>query len=302
MHSTSRTVLGQVSPNLTTLEPRQKQPAKAKWLSMISPFPLLPPPAAQIPGSSPPKSSSALEQLDHSSLTYFSELLLRDGPTTPTTDDSSNDEHDDVVSDHVAYGLNFVDDYFAPPPKRTHHALARASPRQPGAVCALCQANSDLVACVCCRTSLCSTCYGPRLSRFKFPRQPKNGLSLPMSPPAALRKKDLCQRCIRDCAGPRKRPGCRVREQQARKTSAASTASQRAHHRRLTQLSITAINAAATEAQHSWTAKVMKFVWNVTSFSWLTSLTVTNLDVRDRAAIEHVQDERRIVRRARSCM
>ncbi|KAK9244318.1 hypothetical protein V1506DRAFT_541867 [Lipomyces tetrasporus] len=288
---------------------------KMPWYhTMISAqFPLLPASTATIPlSSSPPKKQpdsrfSPLEALDHRSLTCFSEILLPDSAGSPTQ------EYDDMPSDHVAYSLAFVDDYIAPPsddvqaPTDGGMSMNIIDPEtdvQPQ--CDSCGTRSDraLMPCKCCRDRLCEKCFGPCLANFRFPRIPKDVSGAPpRSQQGGSLLKDLCERCVRSCAGPHKRPGCRVKDSVSLSRSAKGPrrrelSRQWSHRRQLTQLSITAINATNTNST-TWSFKIITFLWRVTALT-LHSFNLQHLfrSESDRLRLTDSEDYpcRRIVR------
>ncbi|KAK9323738.1 hypothetical protein V1517DRAFT_319718 [Lipomyces orientalis] len=285
---------------------------KMPWYhTMISAqFPLLPASTATIPLSSSPQKKqpdsrfSPLEALDHRSLTCFSEILLPDSAGSPT-----QEYDDDMPSDHVAYGLVFVDDYIAPPSGDVHastdcdRSMTIIDPETDvRPQCDSCGTRSlrPLMPCKCCRDRLCENCFGPCLADFRFPRIPKDksGVS-PRSQQGGPLLKDLCERCVRSCAGPHKQPGCRVKEPHSAKSPRRREMSpQWSHRRQLTQLSITAINATNTN-NTTWSFKIITFLWRVTTFT-LHSLNLQHIfrSESDRLRITDSEDypSRRIVR------
>ncbi|KAK9237802.1 hypothetical protein V1525DRAFT_359799 [Lipomyces kononenkoae] len=231
--------------------------------------------------SSPPKKQidskfSALDTIDHSSLTCFAEILSSADAGTET------EEHDDLPSDHVAYSLSFVDDYIATPLSDDgcrsidcEIEIDRVAGVQFDSFrcdsCTIANNNSAVVMCKCCRYRLCERCFGPRLANFKFPRIPKDG-SGPTSgkQQGGSQLKDLCEKCIRSCAGPHKRPGCQLRNAVSTKSGARDRNSSRqwSHKRQLTQMSLTAISATNTHnTSQWWGVKIITFLWRLTTFT-----------------------------------
>ncbi|KAK9367971.1 hypothetical protein V1509DRAFT_624953 [Lipomyces kononenkoae] len=231
--------------------------------------------------SSPPKKQidskfSALDTMDHSSLTFFAEILSSDcaGPQT--------EEYDDLPSDHVAYSLAFVDDYIVPPPSEEvldsldcEIEIDQVTGVQFDELgCDSCKLanNSAVMLCKCCRYRLCEKCFGPCLASFKFPRIPKDG-SGPSSgkQQGGSQLKDLCERCIRSCAGPHKRKGCQLRNAVSRTCRSKAgqgrnSSRQWSHRRQFTQLSLTAISATNTHNTFQpWGVKIITFLWRLTS-------------------------------------
>ncbi|KAK9376184.1 uncharacterized protein V1513DRAFT_439484 [Lipomyces chichibuensis] len=255
---------------------------KMRWYQTMIPsqLPGRPTSAATIPfASSRPKKQldstfSALDTIDHSSLTCFSELLPPNSPTQ---------EYDDLESDHIAYNLAFVDDYIAQPLSdevycSTGVDIDPATDIQFQNIrCDACRISSDraLMPCQCCRNRLCEKCFGPCLANFKFPRIPKDGSGASSGrQQGGSQLKDVCERCIRSCAGPHKRPGCRLKDcvTLARSPKPATrrqnSSRQWSHRRQLTQLSITAINATNTNnTLQPWRVKIITFLWRITTFT-----------------------------------
>ncbi|KAK9329365.1 hypothetical protein V1520DRAFT_392319 [Lipomyces starkeyi] len=260
---------------------------KVRWYQTMIPsqLPLLPTSTTTIPSaSSPPKRQldstfSALDTIDHSSLTCFSELLSPNGGGSPTQ------EYDDLESDHIAYNLAFVDDYIAPPLSNDVYDSTECDIDIDPATdiqlhnirCDACRISSDraLMPCQCCRYKLCEKCFGPCLANFKFPRIPKDGSGASSgTQQGGSQLKDVCERCIRSCAGPHKRPGCRLKDYVSLAyspkpgTRRQNSSRQWSHKRQLTQLSITAINATNTNnTLQPWRVKFITFLWRVTTFT-----------------------------------
>lgn len=238
-----------------------------------------------------------VEFLDHSSLTSFAEILP--GTGSPT------EEADELGSDHVAYNLTFVEDYFAASSMGYSNATGgdiAASALEASQQCQSCAkmfaATANILeTCECCRTILCKDCYGPSVFSFKFPRIDKTTgrqIETPDSNGAA-RMKELCQRCMKCCAGPKKKSYCRLAEsnqqytvsyfeashqrnasrqavdrlrseQQRHHKSSASSARLNIHQRQLTQLSIQIAGVhAASGGGPGWTSKMAAFFWKVTT-------------------------------------
>ncbi|KAK9388175.1 hypothetical protein V1515DRAFT_424293 [Lipomyces mesembrius] len=260
---------------------------KVRWYQTMIPaqLPLMPTSTATVPfASSPPKKQpdltfSALDTIDYNSLTCFSELL------SPSCGGSPTQEYDDLESDHIAYNLAFVDDYITPPlsdgvypPTDCDIDIDPATDIQFHNIkCAVCRISSDraLMPCKCCRYRLCEKCFGPCLANFKFPRIPKDGSGASSgTQQGGSQLKDVCERCIRSCAGPHKRPGCRLKDYVSLAcspkpgTRRQNSSRQWSHKRQLTQLSITAINATNTNnTSQPWRVKIITFLWRVTTFT-----------------------------------
>ncbi|KAK7205417.1 hypothetical protein BZA70DRAFT_289343 [Myxozyma melibiosi] len=266
-----------------------------------------------------------IEFLDHSCLTSFSEILP--GTASPSVGSPSEEEIDELDSEHVAYSLAFVEDYIEPPVgfSVTQETVDVLSPLETSQRCQSCNgkfSGTVLELCECCQTVLCKECFGPLVFSFQFPRVDKatgKRIQTP-DPNRQQRIKELCQRCMKCCAGPKKRDYCRLKEfgqhynvagasadaapdhqaisrvavdrtpaSLARRHRTSTGSRYSMHQRQLTQLSIQIAGVhAAGGGGPGWTAKMAAFFYKVT-----TSFTIWSQPLRINGFFSWAEESKR---------